>query len=56
MGEGWLKRARQIIAYGIKENKKKRSIASVFEEDEAPSLIGENVEKEGVEEYADAVS
>ena len=55
-GQSIITTARQIIAYGIKENKKKRSIASVFEDDEAPSLIGENVEKEGAEEYADAIS
>lgn len=54
-GQSIITSARQIIAYGIKENKKKRSIASVFADDEAPSLIIEDGGKEGAEEDTDAV-
>ncbi|MBQ8367082.1 MAG: DNA recombination protein RmuC [Alistipes sp.] len=54
-GQSMITSARQIIAYGIKENKKKRSINSVFPEEEAPSLIDKEHEKEGAEEVADAI-
>lgn len=54
-GQSIITSARQIIAYGIKENKKKRSIASVFADDEAPALVTEDAEKESTEESEETI-
>lgn len=40
-GQSIITSARQIIAYGVKENKKKKSISSIFVEDEESTMIGD---------------
>lgn len=46
-GQSIVTSARQIIAYGIKENKKKKSISAIFVDDSAPSIL-ENSAEEGL--------
>lgn len=43
-GQSIITSARHIISYGIKEDKRKRSLASVYVEDEDSSMIGELAE------------
>ena len=55
-GQSIITSARQIMAYGVKENKKKRSIASVFVDDDTPPMIDNIAENEGSEVNNDAIS
>jgi DNA recombination protein RmuC len=43
-GQSIITSARHIISYGIKEDKRKRSLSSVYVEDEDSSMIGELAE------------
>ena len=43
-GQSIITSARHIISYGIKEDKRKRSLTSVYVEDEDNSMIGELAE------------
>lgn len=45
-GQSIITSARQIIAYGVKENKKKKSISSIFVDDESPVMIDDMAETE----------
>lgn len=54
-GQSIITSARQIIAYGIKENKKKKSISSIFVDDEVQPMIGDIIEKEASEVGEEAV-
>lgn len=54
-GQSIITSARQIIAYGIKENKKKKSISSIFVDDEVQPMIGDIIEKEASEVGDEAV-